>query len=383
MIRLSAFTVCLGCLAASRACAALDELQPCAMEESVSVLTRIEGLPQGSECVHLLGFLVGRMQARTGELSSTRSERDRAERFFREVDAVLIEEGIIYPPRGEVDLLRNALSPRTLSDGEYAAAEANPSNTRRIEWMRAHRKAGSPFFYADCDIASVLYLAIGERLRLPVYVVDLPGHMFLRWSGSAVSLNWDPNEGRVVEDGEYFRRYGVTAEAQKLFGYGGCRTAAYLQSYWEWLVAQWRCRRGDFHAGEIHFRNAVRISPENLTARNELAWFLATCPDDTIRNGREAVALAESLVKKSRRINWLDTLAAAYAEIGDFATAQRLVAECAKSASNDTTFSGELVSNLRETAEAYTSHLTYVAAGRSGKVHPPTMPAAINDLTFP
>jgi hypothetical protein len=59
--------------------------------------------------------------------------------------------------------------------------------------------------------------------------------------------------------------------------------------------------------------------------RNNLAWFLATCPDATVRNGSEAVAMAESAVLMTGRRNadFLDTLAAAYAETGQFAEAVR------------------------------------------------------------
>jgi tetratricopeptide (TPR) repeat protein len=298
------------------------------------------------------------------------------------VDRVLIEAGVIYPPRGEVDLLRNALSPRALSDMEYAQAEGHPYNARRVPWMRAHRRADSPFFYADCDTASVLYLAIGEWLKLPISIVELPGHMFVRWKSETVTLNWDPNEGRVISDGEYFRRYNITAEVQRLFGYGECRSSAYLCSYWEWLVAQACSRRSDFRDAEKHFRRAVEICPENVTARNELAWFLATCPDDTVRRGSEAAVLAELLVKQARRPNWLGTLAAAYAETGRFGEAQQLIAESRDSiALNPTAVAAnESVGDLKAAAEAYAMGLNYVQAVRAGKLRVSVSPAAINDI---
>jgi tetratricopeptide (TPR) repeat protein len=54
--------------------------------------------------------------------------------------------------------------------------------------------------------------------------------------------------------------------------------------------------------------------------RGTLAWLLATCPQADIRDGRLAVDLAESLVAAAGHEDpWaLDTLAAAYAEAGEF-----------------------------------------------------------------
>jgi hypothetical protein len=53
---------------------------------------------------------------------------------------------------------------------------------------------------------------------------------------------------------------------------------------------------------------------------DELAWLLATYPDSKSRDGSDAVRLAErACVLTERRIPaLLDTLAAAYAEAGDF-----------------------------------------------------------------
>jgi Flp pilus assembly protein TadD len=55
-------------------------------------------------------------------------------------------------------------------------------------------------------------------------------------------------------------------------------------------------------------------------AQNNLAWLLATCPDNSLRNGQKAVELAQQAVQLSggKSPEILDTLAAAYAEAGSF-----------------------------------------------------------------
>jgi len=77
---------------------------------------------------------------------------------------------------------------------------------------------------------------------------------------------------------------------------------------------------GDAPNGLRHFQEAVRLSPDWPPALNGLAWLLATCPDATVRNGPEAVRLAEHACAVTGRENpeLLDTLAAAYAEARRF-----------------------------------------------------------------
>jgi tetratricopeptide (TPR) repeat protein len=69
--------------------------------------------------------------------------------------------------------------------------------------------------------------------------------------------------------------------------------------------------------------HAIRLDPESVDAYNNRAWLWATCPDAKYRDGRKAV---ESATKACELTRWneppiIDTLAAAYAESGDFAEA--------------------------------------------------------------
>jgi tetratricopeptide (TPR) repeat protein len=74
------------------------------------------------------------------------------------------------------------------------------------------------------------------------------------------------------------------------------------------------------------YRNALRISPENVAALSNLAWILATSSDPTLRNGSEAVQLAERADSASSRNDKHSTvlriLAAAYAEAAQFTEAK-------------------------------------------------------------
>lgn len=68
------------------------------------------------------------------------------------------------------------------------------------------------------------------------------------------------------------------------------------------------------------FEEGIRDNPDNALLQNAAAWFFATIPSDAHRNAKEAVRLAELACKtvKDEQHEFLDTLAAAYANDGRF-----------------------------------------------------------------
>jgi len=73
------------------------------------------------------------------------------------------------------------------------------------------------------------------------------------------------------------------------------------------------------------YRRALATQPFSVEVSNNLAWILATSADDSVRNGTEAVALAEQACQQTQNQDamTMGTLAAAYAEAGRFAEAVR------------------------------------------------------------
>jgi Flp pilus assembly protein TadD len=88
-------------------------------------------------------------------------------------------------------------------------------------------------------------------------------------------------------------------------------------------------RKGSVDKAIVHYQQALQINPDSLYVLNNLAWLLATASDPHLRNGKEAVRLAERACQLTqyKEAFMVGTLAAAYAEAGRFpeavATAQR------------------------------------------------------------
>jgi len=80
---------------------------------------------------------------------------------------------------------------------------------------------------------------------------------------------------------------------------------------------------GDDAKAAADFREAIRINPEHISSLGMFAWLLSTAPDAKLRDGRYAVELATRAcdLTKWKDHSSLRSLAAAYAEVGDFEVA--------------------------------------------------------------
>jgi tetratricopeptide (TPR) repeat protein len=78
--------------------------------------------------------------------------------------------------------------------------------------------------------------------------------------------------------------------------------------------------QGRIEEAIAQYREALRLNPNLVGALNNLAWALAASPEAELRNGAEAVGLAERACELTHHGEplFLGTLAAAYAEAGRF-----------------------------------------------------------------
>ncbi len=105
------------------------------------------------------------------------------------------------------------------------------------------------------------------------------------------------------------------------------------------------------------YRQVLALQPDRVEALNNLAWILATHPGDGLRNGAEAVRLAERACELSqhREPVLLGTLAAAYAEAGRFAEAIKTAEKARDLAA---------AAGLKDVAEKNTQLLALYRAGK-------------------
>ncbi|MCH6560979.1 MAG: hypothetical protein IH800_01000 [Myxococcales bacterium] len=177
---------------------------------------------------------------------------------------------------------------------------------------------------AGTALAAMTALALREARRRPylfvgwcwygVVLVPLIGlvqvgeqaladrHMYLPMIGLLIVVAWGAAD--LVGRWRYGKPVAAAATALVVIACIACTRAQ---------VSHWR-------NSLTLFERAVAVTDDNWVALNNVAWYRATCPDVSVRDGARAVALAERACEITRYLDgeYLDTLAAAYAEAGRF-----------------------------------------------------------------
>ncbi|MCC9604792.1 tetratricopeptide repeat protein [Blastopirellula sp. JC732] len=81
--------------------------------------------------------------------------------------------------------------------------------------------------------------------------------------------------------------------------------------------------KGEYDKAIADYNEAIKIDPKDAAAYNNLAWLQATCPNPIYLDGQQAIINAKKALELTAQkdANCVGTLAAAYAEAGDFAAA--------------------------------------------------------------
>jgi tetratricopeptide (TPR) repeat protein len=124
--------------------------------------------------------------------------------------------------------------------------------------------------------------------------------------------------------------------------------------------ALWQARR--FAEAIAELEAAVRLQPEWPVAVNNLAWMLATCEDEALRDAEHSLDLALDLADGvgARDAGVVDTLAAAYAASGRFEEAIAAASRAARLAEASGDPSG--AEQIRARAALYAARRSYVDA---------------------
>ena len=73
-----------------------------------------------------------------------------------------------------------------------------------------------------------------------------------------------------------------------------------------------------------HLNRSTQLAPGNQELRHLLARFLATCPEGSLRDGERALRIAQNVMRSQPSLDYAQTVAMAFAEVGQFEEAVAL-----------------------------------------------------------
>lgn len=122
-----------------------------------------------------------------------------------------------------------------------------------------------------------------------------------------------------------------------------------------------------------NYRTARSHDPEKFNTSTNIAWVLATCPDRKVRNGSEALKIMKSVIVEEKTDDTYRTIAAAYAETGDFLKAIEMQEKALELLQIKKAPSAWMQKDKKRDFEAYTKELRAYKEGkewRLGVTHP-------------
>ncbi len=186
--------------------------------------------------------------------------------------------GLVLAMQGKVDDAIGEFQKAIELDTEYAAAEGNLGHALeekdRLDEAIAHLTRALTIGPASAEVESNLGLALAEK-------------------------------GQVDDSIPHFKQ-AITISPRMAEAHAYLGTAMMMKSNRTEARTEWRV--------------ALQSDPNNVRVLNDLSWLLSTAPEPALRSGSEAVRLASHGVEVTHQQDpmLLGTLAAAYAEAGDF-----------------------------------------------------------------
>jgi tetratricopeptide (TPR) repeat protein len=220
--------------------------------------------------------------------------------------------------------------------GDFAEGEAHLREALRLmpDYLQARFYLGLLKFQQHSNAEAVQELSAALRLQTNF----APAHIVLgevlteqqKWEEAVAHLRAGLEEMPGSVEGH--QSLGVALVSQGKFAEGmpelqlALKSSPDAKTHYHYALALHAL--GKFDEALTHYREAVRLEPENPDYLNDLAWLLATCAKDGVRNGEQAAQLAEKACSlRDQEARFWGTLDAAYAEAGRFddaiATAQK------------------------------------------------------------
>ncbi len=246
-------------------------------------------------------------------------QREEAEKRLSEAIEIAPDSPLAYSYRARVYAVDDKLD-KALADADAALDLAPNSPSLLLLRSQIHNRAGNDKkAMADVDALLEQQPELPEAILMKALLLASAGNL---------------------EDGAAYLKTAIEKQPDNLelksqlaaFYLSEKQTDEAIQVYTEILekvpddVSSLR-GRGDAYLGIgkleeaiADYEAALKIDPDNSGVLNNLAWLLATSPDEEIRQGERAVKLANKAgeVTDHKQAHILSTMAAAYAEAGDW-----------------------------------------------------------------
>ena len=285
------------------------------MEEHISALADTSKIRFFDRRYELLDWIISNGVAKIESLQLDADYKARKEAIvtLETIDLALKESGVLI-----------CIPTVTMSEG-LTTKRLSEFNCKKYRYARNGQLRS--FYGVDCDIGAFLYLSIGEVLQLPLSMMELPNHNFIRWQLNQIQhINWDNNSALIFNDDELQLGLSstdgvtLTTRAERSSRFPLKMDEQEVVGYYCTIIADMLRKQGRYREAIVHYEKAIEIRPNSTFAMNNLSWMYLTVAElECEENHHKALQLSERVdrISPSNKTN-KDTYSCACAAVGDF-----------------------------------------------------------------
>lgn len=271
------------------------------------------------EKINVLNLLLSACESRIGiQEHANHFSVEEAKFVLLQIDSVLAEQG--YFTCIKVEYMSQTLRRSSKSNFECTLQTANLYRKQCLQNFDS-------IFKMDCDLGSFLYLSIAEVLKLPLKLIEVPKHNFVRWEfENGTYLNWDVNAIAAFSNNEY--RQGRTPASyiafdsiqEKQNGYLKSKSHEQILGYYSFVLGRNYKRQRNYIAARYYYQLAIELQPQHPLPKMCMAYLLTFHQSPKNKTELElANQLALEAVRSFPKDNvYLETLACSFARLGKF-----------------------------------------------------------------
>jgi hypothetical protein len=263
-------------------------------------------------------------QAAARRLTAHPRDRVSALSALKAIQSALAGQNFLQPPREDlwVHTLSEAMTPHAIDDPDVQEGLRYPENTARLPFIDRSK----PIHWVECDMGSLFFIAVGQRLGWDIRLAALPRHNYVRWHVSpSLIVNWDWSAGASRPD-TYYREQVPLADHWAAVGvFAVSLSRDTMRAYY---FGQLGAKYDQQPEGVALLERAVSLGPTEPTATNNLAWAYATDPSAGSAHWQTALTYAlQAWATEPNNSNYKDTVACAFEANGAHDVAEVLERE--------------------------------------------------------
>ena len=245
------------------------------------------------------------------------------------IDEILTRKNVAYPAdsagMGLVHQLSDGLRGRVMNSAEINAlattVTTDAAPTKSATMLRS---------LSSSMIAIPLRFSIWRSekfLDCRYFSPKFPATTSLQFDDGTLVFDWETMDAVIAPPGHYQRLWNIPDALVQNRVYLSALNRQDVIGYHASITAEiWAKKQSDLRTFDDDMRAAAMYS-RGPRVWNQLAWHRLTASDRNLRDGRSALESATKAVSISRTPNLLDTLACAYAELGNFDNAIQVETE--------------------------------------------------------